>query len=492
MATLGIQVSRTSSTVKAYANVQVEYSTSTTDSAVSVTASSVVVTAVGYAKAGSLPMRDADKTQARSALSTALSSATVTLTYGGQTVISKAGLAFGTTYSVSGTKSVARGTQTSTATLTEAVDGKTSSTTISIPVLQSWAVNYDGNSGTAVPNPQTKYYGINIALSSSTPIKEGYTFKGWAVSTANAGAGTVDYAPSATYSANAGITLYAVWELNYQKPTISNLHVDRCQLDGTLDDDGEYALVVFDWSVFRSAETRYYGGSTAPYSANAVDSCTITVGTQTATPTLTGESGTVSQIVGNGSFIPDTSYAVEVSITDTQAIVQDNTTTIEGLLAMSFFPMDINADATAIGFFRPAPDTSEGAFFAKNVDAPSYSVEGTEIADFIVDQGTDDIWTYRKWDSGIAECWGRQTVASYTYSANGGYYKVTNTPPSGLFVANSNPVISAQGGIMSVIHTEMGFTYASATEVQTYLINRNTSAVTNTGFVSWYLIGKWK
>lgn len=28
-------------------------------------------------------------------------------------------------------------------------------------------------------------------------------------------------------------------------------------------------------------------------------------------------------------------------------------------------------------------------------------------ADYIVEQGTSGIWTYRKWNSGIAECWGR-------------------------------------------------------------------------------------
>lgn len=28
------------------------------------------------------------------------------------------------------------------------------------------------------------------------------------------------------------------------------------------------------------------------------------------------------------------------------------------------------------------------------------------IADYVVEQGTSGIWTYRKWNSGIAECWG--------------------------------------------------------------------------------------
>ena len=29
------------------------------------------------------------------------------------------------------------------------------------------------------------------------------------------------------------------------------------------------------------------------------------------------------------------------------------------------------------------------------------------IADYVVEQGTSGIWTYRKWNSGVAEIWGR-------------------------------------------------------------------------------------
>lgn len=32
--------------------------------------------------------------------------------------------------------------------------------------------------------------------------------------------------------------------------------------------------------------------------------------------------------------------------------------------------------------------------------------------DFIVDTGTEGIWTYRKWNSGIAECWGNVPTKS--------------------------------------------------------------------------------
>lgn len=43
-------------------------------------------------------------------------------------------------------------------------------------------------------------------------------------------------------------------------------------------------------------------------------------------------------------------------------------------------------------------------FTVENDDWP---VTPVTTADYIVEQGTSGIWTYRKWNSGIAECWGR-------------------------------------------------------------------------------------
>lgn len=42
--------------------------------------------------------------------------------------------------------------------------------------------------------------------------------------------------------------------------------------------------------------------------------------------------------------------------------------------------------------------------------------DGIQV-DYIVKQGTDGIWTYRQWNSGVAECWGnlvRETVSCTT------------------------------------------------------------------------------
>lgn len=68
---------------------------------------------------------------------------------------------------------------------------------------------YDANGGTGAPDEQTKQLDVDIQLSTTIPVRSGYTFKGWATSKSST---TVKYASGATYSANADLDLYAVWE----------------------------------------------------------------------------------------------------------------------------------------------------------------------------------------------------------------------------------------------------------------------------------------
>ena len=86
---------------------------------------------------------------------------------------------------------------------------KSASGSISIPAKTSYAVKYNANGGSGAPSSQTKWYGADLTLSSTKPTKTGHTFKGWA---ASASATTATYAAGAKYTANAAITLYAVWE----------------------------------------------------------------------------------------------------------------------------------------------------------------------------------------------------------------------------------------------------------------------------------------
>ena len=78
-------------------------------------------------------------------------------------------------------------------------------------VPAEYNVTYNANNGTGAPAAQIKNYKENLVFSSGIPTRDNYTFLGWA-DTANA---TVpQYQPGGSYTADADLTLYAVWQQN--------------------------------------------------------------------------------------------------------------------------------------------------------------------------------------------------------------------------------------------------------------------------------------
>ena len=75
--------------------------------------------------------------------------------------------------------------------------------------VKTYTVNFDANGGTGAPAAQTKTHGTALTLSATVPTRPEYVFDGWATSPG----GAVAYLPGASYTANANVTLYAVWHL---------------------------------------------------------------------------------------------------------------------------------------------------------------------------------------------------------------------------------------------------------------------------------------
>lgn len=92
--------------------------------------------------------------------------------------------------------------------------GKTETVTLTIDVTgevgETYTVSYDVNGGYGTPSEQTKNSDSDLTLSSSVPTRTGYDFLGWAEEPT---ATTAQYQSGGTYSANADVTLYAVWSL---------------------------------------------------------------------------------------------------------------------------------------------------------------------------------------------------------------------------------------------------------------------------------------
>ena len=76
----------------------------------------------------------------------------------------------------------------------------------------SYTVSYDANGGSGAPSSQMKTKDVTLTLSSTKPTRSGYTFLGWATS---ASATSASYQPGGSYTANASVTLYAVWSCNH-------------------------------------------------------------------------------------------------------------------------------------------------------------------------------------------------------------------------------------------------------------------------------------
>lgn len=74
---------------------------------------------------------------------------------------------------------------------------------------ETHTIRYDANGGSGAPGNQTKTMGVDLWLSSTTPSKPQYVFKGW--NTQANGSGT-SYSPGQQFYPDADTTLYAQWE----------------------------------------------------------------------------------------------------------------------------------------------------------------------------------------------------------------------------------------------------------------------------------------
>lgn len=117
-------------------------------------------------------------------------------------------------------------------------------------------------------------------------------------------------------------------------------------------------------------------------------------------------------------------------------------------------------------------------------------------ADYIIEQGTEGIWAYRKWESGIAECWGAQSYSNISVAtAWGSLYESAGqklTFPSGLFTAAPECCSITYGGGSEAALSIESFGLPSKTETQTFCLTRAAAATITNAKVQVHAIGRWK
>lgn len=211
-------------------------------------------------------------------------------------------------------------------------------------------VSYNANGGTGAPDNQKKIYGSVLTLSSVRPTRDGYVFMGWATSSA----GDVAYMPGSTYGADADVTLYAVWQIAYIKPTITGLTALRCDSKGSPKSDGTYIKVTGSWQVDQTLNNSNKATSVRiDYQETASGS---PVKASETYPNTT--SGKISQIIGNGKISTGSVYFVIVTITDLNGSKQE-----EVIVPSQFRALDVANKGRSIAFGGTASDSEVGYDF---------------------------------------------------------------------------------------------------------------------------------
>lgn len=105
--------------------------------------------------------------------------------------------------------------------------------------IQHYTITYYPNADgvTGMPGNGGKTEDVNYFISLISPYRDGYTFKGWS-RTAN---GTVDFRGGESYTTNANLELYAVWERMSYEITSDNGNVSTVMITTQADANGKYS-----------------------------------------------------------------------------------------------------------------------------------------------------------------------------------------------------------------------------------------------------------
>lgn len=113
---------------------------------------------------------------------------------------------------------------------------------------------------------------------------------------------------------------------------------------------------------------------------------------------------------------------------------------------------------------------------------------------FVVESGTTDIWTYRKWSDGTAECWGIKGVANVAISTAYGYAyysgEINTSFPSGLFT--TTPSVNVTSADVAGYGTWFNVTTNGTSKTKVRGLMYATTSITTPVNLALHAIGKWK
>lgn len=249
----------------------------------------------------------------------------------------------------------------------------TGATLYAVWKINTYTVSYNANGGSGEPTSQIKTYGLNLTLSSTKPTRTNYNFKGWST---DKSATTPTYLAGGLYTVDAATTFYAVWELAYWSPKITDVFVHRCTDTGVNDEEGLYAKVDFKWECCQIL------------GANNVKSITV----DGKTVSVSGTTGSVAAVVG-GNYSIDEYYRIPIVVVDSK----NGTSTYDTYIESYSFTIDFKAGGKGVAFGMPAKEdgfhVNFPSRFYKNIQCEGSinTPEGTISGHSVIG---DDVYSY--------------------------------------------------------------------------------------------------
>ena len=110
------------------------------------------------------------------------------------------------------------------------------------------------------------------------------------------------------------------------------------------------------------------------------------------------------------------------------------------------------------------------------------------VADYVVAQGTSGNWRYRKWNSGIAECWGQLEDVT----TKSGHFYFNSGIPSGITVEEDFVYVVSRYGKSEYRTTRTWFYTVSGGGIYVRDVNGNLPSDGTKVSVSIYFRGTWQ
>lgn len=200
---------------------------------------------------------------------------------------------------------------------------------------ETYTISFNANGGSGAPGNQTKTYGQTLTLSSTRPTRTNYNFIGWGTSS---GSTSAAYQPGGSYTSNGNATLYAVWQLAYTPPRITNIQADRCDSGGNLSESGTYVKVSFRWATDYNVSAIYIRHKVSTNSTWT-----------TTTVSASGKTGSVSQVIGSNGISTEYTYNIQIEIRDS------NGSSIAGQnVGAMLYTIDFKAGGKGVAIGKPA------------------------------------------------------------------------------------------------------------------------------------------